>query len=100
MHVNINDLPANRVYLKSCFNYTCSCMQLFACYCAHVIYRYIAAKRYNARRKEEVSVYTGDFVHVLNKREGWLKVSLIKTGKQGLIPSEHVIKFKPLDERE
>ena len=35
-----------------------------------------------------------------NKKDAWFHARLIKTGKEGLVPSDCVIKFKPMDESE
>ena len=40
-------------------------------------------------------------MHVLNKKgDHWLYVRMASTGRNGLVPSEHVMKFRSLDERE
>ena len=62
--------------------------------------RYISTKVYNATCKEELNFGARDFMHVLHKKDGWLHARLVKTGREGLVPSDCAMKFKPLEEEE
>jgi hypothetical protein len=61
---------------------------------------YIVIKSYRATRKEELSVCTRDFLELINKKGNWLYVHCINSGGKGLVRTDHVVKFKPLDESE
>ena len=63
-------------------------------------YRYVSDRKFAASKKEEVSFTTGEFMHVLKKMDQCLLVRLVRNGQEGLVPTSHVTKFKPLDDSE
>ncbi|CAI8008056.1 Serine/threonine-protein kinase CTR1 [Geodia barretti] len=61
---------------------------------------YMSTKIYIAQRKEEVSISSKEFMFVLDREGSWLYVEVLSSGKKGLVPNKHIVKFKPMDETE
>ena len=64
------------------------------------IARYVSTKVYTAKCKEELSIGTKEFVWVLNKRDSWVNVEVIRSGTKGLVPDKCIAKYRPMDESE
>ena len=62
--------------------------------------RYVAKKAYMGRRKEELTVAKKEFLSVQEKRENWYYMLLISSGRKGMVPDTHVLKFRPMEESE
>ena len=60
----------------------------------------MSTKIYIAQRKEEVSISSKEFMFVLDREGSWLYVEVLSSGKKGLVPNKHIVKFKPMDETE
>ena len=57
-------------------------------------------KVYTAKRKEELSIGTKEFVWVLNREGSWVNVEVISSGRKGLVPDKCIEKYRPMDESE
>ena len=60
----------------------------------------MSIKVYTAKRKEELSIGTKEFVWVLDKKGSWVNVKVISSGRKGLVPDKCIAKYRPMDESE
>ena len=55
---------------------------------------------YDSREDEDLSFKKGDFMYIIGTDGDWWFAQSMTTGKEGYIPSNHVTKWKSLEDEE